>query len=136
MKSRVRRREDDGGMRRRVSHLSDDDTDGNNNGKDKGSCPGGPMARGVIAGLSLATLLYMAFFRTAGFGDMSAGLTMDALRDGELKVATWNMAAINNNPFEYWISHEDPRCVCTPPPHMHLHATHSTQNAHARFTHT
>lgn len=25
-----------------------------------------------------------------------------------LKVATWNIAAINNNPFEYWITHEDP----------------------------
>lgn len=25
-----------------------------------------------------------------------------------MKLATWNMAAINNNPFEYWITHEDP----------------------------
>jgi len=25
-----------------------------------------------------------------------------------LLVATWNVAAINNNPFEYWITHEDP----------------------------
>lgn len=24
-----------------------------------------------------------------------------------LSVATWNVAAINNNPFEYWITHED-----------------------------
>jgi len=22
-------------------------------------------------------------------------------------VATWNIAAINNNPFEYWITHDD-----------------------------
>ena len=25
-----------------------------------------------------------------------------------LSVATWNVAAINNNPFEYWITHHDP----------------------------
>ena len=24
-----------------------------------------------------------------------------------LRVATWNIAAINNNPFEYWITHDD-----------------------------
>ena len=24
-----------------------------------------------------------------------------------LRVVTWNVAAINNNPFEYWITHED-----------------------------
>ena len=28
---------------------------------------------------------------------------------GALRVVTWNVAAINNNPFEYWITHdEDP----------------------------
>jgi len=26
----------------------------------------------------------------------------------EFEVATWNIAAINNNPFEYWITHSDP----------------------------
>jgi len=26
---------------------------------------------------------------------------------GELRVVTWNIAAINNNPFEYWITHDD-----------------------------
>merc|ERR1719424_1160379 len=26
---------------------------------------------------------------------------------GTLRVATWNIAAINNNPFEYWITHDD-----------------------------
>ena len=25
-----------------------------------------------------------------------------------LKIATWNIAAVNNNPFEYWITHSDP----------------------------
>lgn len=27
--------------------------------------------------------------------------------EGGLVVATWNIAAINNNPFEYWITHDD-----------------------------
>ena len=27
---------------------------------------------------------------------------------GMLHVASWNIAAVNNNPFEYWITHEDP----------------------------
>eukprot|EP00971_Amphidinium_carterae_P206023 4088622-Amphidinium_carterae.1 len=26
---------------------------------------------------------------------------------GGLAVATWNISAVNNNPFEYWITHED-----------------------------
>jgi len=25
-----------------------------------------------------------------------------------LRVATWNVAAVNNNPFEYFITHHDP----------------------------
>ena len=24
-----------------------------------------------------------------------------------VRAVTWNIAAINNNPFEYWITHED-----------------------------
>jgi|MDSW01.1.fsa_nt_gb hypothetical protein len=35
----------------------------------------------------------------------------------KLRVATWNVAAVNNNPFEYYVDHDDPayfrmlRCV-------------------------
>ena len=29
----------------------------------------------------------------------------------QLNVATWNIAAVNNNPFEYWITHNDPAYV-------------------------
>ena len=32
---------------------------------------------------------------------------LQAPERGVLRVATWNIAAINNNPFEYWITHED-----------------------------
>jgi hypothetical protein len=31
----------------------------------------------------------------------------DVLDEAKLKTATWNIAAVNNNPFEYWITHED-----------------------------
>lgn len=24
------------------------------------------------------------------------------------QVITWNIAAVNNNPFEYWVTHDDP----------------------------
>ena len=30
-----------------------------------------------------------------------------ALDESKLKTATWNIAAVNNNPFEYWVKHED-----------------------------
>ena len=28
-------------------------------------------------------------------------------RRRKLRLATWNIAAVNNNPFEYWITHEE-----------------------------
>ena len=30
-----------------------------------------------------------------------------ALDESKLKTATWNIAAVNNNPFEYWVKHDD-----------------------------
>ena len=30
-----------------------------------------------------------------------------ALDESKLKTATWNIAAVNNNPFEYWVTHDD-----------------------------
>lgn len=46
-----------------------------------------------------ASLLGMAPF--AGAAPPGKGL--------HLKVVSWNVAAVNNNPFEYWITHPDPR---------------------------
>ena len=34
-------------------------------------------------------------------------LSAQAPERSTLRVATWNIAAINNNPFEYWITHDD-----------------------------
>merc|ERR1719265_2823272 len=28
--------------------------------------------------------------------------------EGGLSVTTWNISAVNTNPFEYWITHDDP----------------------------
>ena len=38
---------------------------------------------------------------------LARGLMQEYTDVGELKLVTWNIAAINNNPFEYWITHED-----------------------------
>lgn len=38
----------------------------------------------------------MPFNREAGHGS------------GNLNIVTWNIAAVNNNPFEYWVTHHDP----------------------------
>jgi hypothetical protein len=36
-----------------------------------------------------------------------AALVSRSATDPDLKIASWNIAAINNNPFEYWITHDD-----------------------------
>uniref|UniRef100_A0A7S0EEX2 Endonuclease/exonuclease/phosphatase domain-containing protein n=1 Tax=Phaeocystis antarctica TaxID=33657 RepID=A0A7S0EEX2_9EUKA len=54
------------------------------------------MPRAVpMAGL--AVLVLVAWFSYGG----------SAPEKSTLRVATWNIAAINNNPFEYWITHDD-----------------------------
>jgi len=61
-----------------------------------------PKARGgmkrylVGAGVILAVILVWR---------LSSGSSRS---HADLNVATWNIAAINNNPFEYWITHDDP----------------------------
>jgi len=51
----------------------------------------------------------LAFFAVVlwSFGSRTKDV-MDVLGPGSLRVTTWNIAAINNNPFEYWISSDDP----------------------------
>jgi len=67
-----------------------------------------------------ATILYTAFlYRNGGArsyldtvsnGASTAFSTMNAMRasNRKLSVSTWNVAAINNNPFEYWITMKNP----------------------------
>ena len=40
-------------------------------------------------------------------GLIAKGLSREWTDASELRAVTWNIAAINNNPFEYWITHED-----------------------------
>ena len=47
--------------------------------------------------------------RIASLSSLSAVFTsMVAASASRLKVVTWNVAAINNNPFEYWVSYPNP----------------------------
>ena len=56
-------------------------------------------------------VLFLFFGPNFGTADVSGSLsTTSSLRystEKSLRVATWNIAAINNNPFEYWITHKD-----------------------------
>ena len=44
-------------------------------------------------------------FTVAGFGKY----TSRSFSSKSIRALTWNMAAINNNPFEYWITNSDPK---------------------------
>lgn len=55
---------------------------------------------GVVA-LGAVGLTYMILRRAAPLGGRYRSPAP------ALRVATWNVAAINNNPFEYWITHDD-----------------------------
>jgi len=58
--------------------------------------------------------LSLSWAQTGGLGACLAGLATAALykqrrtHSTDLAVLSWNIAAVNNNPFEYWITHSDP----------------------------
>jgi len=52
---------------------------------------------GILVAILLAILVWL-------LGTSPTAATPGVL----LRLATWNIAAINNNPFEYWITHDDP----------------------------
>ena len=56
--------------------------------------------RRYLAGAAVLAIVFFIWRLTAGGGGSSS--------HADLHVATWNIAAINNNPFEYWITHDDP----------------------------
>lgn len=56
------------------------------------TCRAATLCLGMLAVVSLVTHGLMREWRDSSL----------------LRVVTWNIAAINNNPFEYWITHEDP----------------------------
>mmetsp|Transcript_51607 Transcript_51607/g.122806 ORF Transcript_51607/g.122806 Transcript_51607/m.122806 type:complete len:594 (+) Transcript_51607:118-1899(+) len=60
----------------------------------------GPSMKYIGVGLAATFLLGAALWVSIA--------SRPALMTGSMKVVTWNIAAINNNPFEYWITHDDP----------------------------
>jgi len=49
-----------------------------------------------------------AFVVLGSYVVLKNGSFIPGLSRKHIHLVTWNMAAINNNPFEYWITHEDP----------------------------
>ena len=56
------------------------------------------MKRYLVCGAVLVTIVFVWYLAAGG----------SASGRNDLNIATWNIAAINNNPFEYWITHNDP----------------------------
>ena len=54
----------------------------------------------------LSILLTTQLFQPAGLPSVFQYLGVQGGK--RIRATTWNMAAINNNPFEYWITNEDP----------------------------
>lgn len=70
-------------------------------GTSAGRASGGAKL-GMVGWLAVITVIAVVFY-------LQPGLSSDkAAREVDLRAITWNMAAINNNPFEYWITNEDP----------------------------
>lgn len=54
----------------------------------------------LVGAVAAAGILGLSMSGTMG---SSAGVCRK-----DLRAITWNVAAVNNNPFEYWITHDDP----------------------------
>lgn len=67
--------------------------------------PGGSDAGGVaVATAAGAAVMVSLMLRRAGNNSAAAASSASATT----RTLTWNVAAINSNPFEYWITHDDP----------------------------
>mmetsp|Transcript_10630 Transcript_10630/g.20902 ORF Transcript_10630/g.20902 Transcript_10630/m.20902 type:complete len:615 (-) Transcript_10630:306-2150(-) len=62
-------------------------------------------AKLILCATGLLVLLGLAF-QSGSSPNMLASRLRASMMKRELHVATWNMAAINNNPFEYWLTLE------------------------------
>ncbi|CAE8593501.1 unnamed protein product [Polarella glacialis] len=62
---------------------------------------------GFLLGGSLNTLATDAAAVGKAFSGAFSGVS-DVLGSSRLRVVSWNVAAVNNNPFEYWITHPNP----------------------------
>lgn len=70
-----------------------------------------PQASLKIILFLAATTFYTAFLYSTGGADQYLGSSSDPMlalaTQRRLSIATWNIAAINNNPFEYWITYDE-----------------------------
>jgi len=62
----------------------------------------GPTLRLTIAGLVFLCLLVLAFEQGKGYSQQVK--LQNKMAGKRLSIATWNIAAVNNNPFEYWMT--------------------------------
>mmetsp|Transcript_2895 Transcript_2895/g.8544 ORF Transcript_2895/g.8544 Transcript_2895/m.8544 type:complete len:597 (-) Transcript_2895:257-2047(-) len=100
--------------RRAAFEIDDDDDDANSQDQltgnrshagvgRKDAAPGGLIARlhrqPLLVLMATCIIVATAIFIRGGQGGFTD--------PNSLKFVTWNIAAINNNPFEYWITHED-----------------------------
>jgi len=83
------------------SELTDDDDDS------KVLIPGAPTTSRQLERWRPRHLLCAAVAAIGAVALLTHGLLKEWADVGVMHAVTWNIAAINNNPFEYWITHED-----------------------------
>lgn len=59
-------------------------------------------------GLLVTVGIFIMAVKLLFMGSSQSLFSISSPDDGILTTATWNIAAINNNPFEYWITNDDP----------------------------
>jgi len=68
--------------------------------------PAGRKTLGMVALAAVAVVFGSRVFSSGSRGDPM--MALKKVHDGKsLSIATWNIAAINNNPFEYWITYDE-----------------------------
>ena len=104
---------DEMGLTRRVETAQSDSTSGDESSVligavsaadspwDKRGAPGGKRRKRI----ALMALLTFVLGGALLYSRRSGGAHLRYRN--ELRVVTWNVAAVNNNPFEYWVTHDD-----------------------------
>lgn len=62
----------------------------------------------VVCAVAAKTLFLPSSSSSSATEDVSSSLSSTASAGPVLRASTWNVAAVNNNPFEYWITNDDP----------------------------
>ena len=75
-------------------------------GRGRASACGG-LAQGAPGPSVKSSADFVVALLQRGMSPDQRGLVHGLRSRGHAQVATWNIAAVNNNPFEYWITHDD-----------------------------